>query len=601
MEVLTSFGHFVFLTQVYFTVSQDMITIIRNPGDGDHWTDVDQFKLPDSKCSSSSSSTYCTNWKALPLDSQPCHCECSDFKKATFGFYSGSWTCLANTEVRKQTGNCKYKFQSELDGYPIRILDQSTHYNVILPSSGCSVDQTKSRYFKCDGSSAGIDSQSFSQWFSIQYRGLFSPNGHTYNVTIGTRISAHLLGRIISLNIICQQENSCLLFKLKGTFQCAENVISITTSPSSAIPITNVSVVIPATAKTLAPNTTAKPNFDAKASGVSSTVVSVVVTLAIIVVIVIVIVAYVYLKRKRGESVWLVDYISSSVRKFRSTQPAKKKTVDETEKDPVYAEVLEEQRKNEPPVDQAGGMYSYAFDDPRTAYIASQPASYNRLVHNREGPDHAAYTEPQPASYSRLVHNREGPNQTGYTEPKPASYNRLVHNREGPDQTAHIEPQPASYNRLVHNREGPDQTAYTEPQPASYSRLVHNREGPDQTGHTEPQPASYNRLVHNREEPDQTGHTETQPASYNRLVHNREGPDQTAYTEPQPASYNRLVHNREGPDQTGYTEPQPASYNRLVHNREGHDQTAYTEPQPDSYNRLVHNREEPDQTALEPG
>ncbi|XP_031549938.1 uncharacterized protein LOC116287403 isoform X4 [Actinia tenebrosa] len=530
MEVLTSFGHFVFLTQVYFTVSQDMITIIRNPGDGDHWTDVDQFKLPDSKCSSSSSSTYCTNWKALPLDSQPCHCECSDFKKATFGFYSGSWTCLANTEVRKQTGNCKYKFQSELDGYPIRILDQSTHYNVILPSSGCSVDQTKSRYFKCDGSSAGIDSQSFSQWFSIQYRGLFSPNGHTYNVTIGTRISAHLLGRIISLNIICQQENSCLLFKLKGTFQCAENVISITTSPSSAIPITNVSVVIPATAKTLAPNfqTTAKPNFDAKASGVSSTVVSVVVTLAIIVVIVIVIVAYVYLKRKRGESVWLVDYISSSVRKFRSTQPAKKKTVDEIQKDPVYAEIPEEQRKNEPPVDQAGGIYNYAFDDPRTAYIASQSAQYNKLVHNREGPNQTAYTEPKPASYNRLVHNREGSDQKAYTEPQPASYNRLVHNREGHDQTAYTEPQPASYNRLVHNREGPDQTAYTEPQPASYNRLVHNREGPDQTGYTEPQPASYNRLVHNREGHDQTAYTEPQPDSYNRLVHNREEPDQTA-------------------------------------------------------------------------
>ncbi|XP_031549941.1 uncharacterized protein LOC116287405 [Actinia tenebrosa] len=391
MEVLNSFDNFVFLAfllqLLYFANGKEILTIFRNPGNGGLWTDLDQFKLPDSKCSSSN--TYCTNWKALPLDSQPCHCECSDFKKATFGFYLGSWTCLDNTEVRKQT-ECKYKFESEVIGYPLRIVEQDQSYNLILLSRRCSVESKTTRYFTCDGSWATIDSNS---WFTItQEDKLKRPTRYRYKLTIGSDVDDVLQGRIISLNINCtKRETSCLLFKLEGTIDCAENVTFATTAkPSSPTRIASDKIPITATATatvSAVPNATAIPNESgkkekSKASGGSSTVVGIVVTLMIILVIAILIVVYVYLKRKRGEAVWLVDYISSRrVRKTKSTQ-AKKKTVDE---DPVYAEIPEEQRNMNAPVDQAGGIYSYAFDDPQTAYIAPQPAPYNRLEHKQQG------------------------------------------------------------------------------------------------------------------------------------------------------------------------------------------------------------------------
>jgi hypothetical protein len=56
-----------------------------------------------------------------------------------------------------------------MDNYLLKILEKGSQHNAILSSTACSVDPQGSQYFKCDGTWAGINSQSFNQWFNISY------------------------------------------------------------------------------------------------------------------------------------------------------------------------------------------------------------------------------------------------------------------------------------------------------------------------------------------------------------------------------------------------------------------------------------------------
>ncbi|XP_031570515.1 uncharacterized protein LOC116304868 [Actinia tenebrosa] len=354
-------------------VGQDQFTIIRSSAG----SRKDLFLVP--RCSSSSLTCSALYSGATNHDPTQCKCACRH-EYSTFGYYNGTWICMSNRKIRQQPG-CQFLFDGEADYNPLRVLSTGSAHQVMFPSIDCTIDQSASRYRKCDGTWTTISVQSNIFWFlplteTLGYR--------QYRYTMKVGAVASLAGRIVSLKVNCARpsKSSCVLFKVAGQIKCPVDIVRFSSTQTSTFTVTNPSTTqsFSSDASTINSSTEA-PGLEKGASnsgekGRSSGTVAAVIVI-ILVIIVVAVVGFVFWKRRRGENILLMDHLISIARKFRSP-PSTKKTEEPEEQ--IYAEITEQpaaQRLVTYSSPAYAEVYNFALNDPNSAY-AGPNQQHNR-------------------------------------------------------------------------------------------------------------------------------------------------------------------------------------------------------------------------------
>lgn len=94
LKILYLISVCIFKLVTFLCQAEEVYNITRSLGS------LDVFKVPASNCTKDVAD--CKAYNNAYQDG-PCKCSCP-YDASTFGFYSGSWTCLNKTEVRRQAG-----------------------------------------------------------------------------------------------------------------------------------------------------------------------------------------------------------------------------------------------------------------------------------------------------------------------------------------------------------------------------------------------------------------------------------------------------------------------------------------------------------------
>ncbi|KAL9959628.1 hypothetical protein ACROYT_G032966 [Oculina patagonica] len=222
--------------------------------DPEYWEDVvDSFHLPQSVChdesrgDGNSCDRSCEIKQGAVAGSEvPYSCRCSE-KSATVTYLNNKWRCLENKVARTQLGcetNIFFDGEKRNDG--LRTLNTAEERETKLESqANCKVNISSSWYIGCDGEKVPLGSSTNKTMKIFLFE--WDSDEEAYFIKVVEPINI-FVGRVINLGISCSEpgpkiKESCLLFKLEGSFTCP---VKRSTSPifSSTINPTTSSLIV---------------------------------------------------------------------------------------------------------------------------------------------------------------------------------------------------------------------------------------------------------------------------------------------------------------------------------------------------------------------